>query len=71
MGRILGPWNGGASTVRSGDCRQATRILIYSYAKGAKPVLRIEIGIDGKCTPAVRFDGSLLTIAGDLGYLRA
>lgn len=49
----------------------AERILVYSYAKGAKPVLRIEIGIEGRCNPSVRFDGSLLTIADDLGHLRA
>jgi hypothetical protein len=48
-----------------------TRILVYGYSKGAKPVLRIEIGIEGKCKPSVRFDGSLLTIADDLGRLRA
>jgi len=48
-----------------------TRILIYSYAKGAKPVLRIEIEIEGTCNPSVRFDGALLTIADDLGHLRA
>jgi hypothetical protein len=51
--------------------KAATRILIYSYAKGAKPVLRIEIGIEGRCNPSVRFDGLLLTIADDLGHLRA
>jgi len=48
-----------------------TRILVYSYGKGAKPVPRIEMGIEGKCNPSVRFDGSLLTIADDLGHLRA
>jgi len=51
--------------------KAVTRILVYSYAKGAKPVLRIEIGIEGRCNPSVRFDGSLLTIANDLGHLRA
>ena len=51
--------------------KAATRILVYSYAKGAKPILRIEIGIEGKCSPVVRFDGSLLTVADDLGHLRA
>jgi len=45
--------------------------LVYSYAKGAKPALRIEIGIEGRCNPSIRFDGSLLTIADDLGHLRA
>jgi len=49
----------------------ATRILVYGYTKGAKPVLRIEIRIEGKCNPSVRFDGSLLTISDDLGHLRA
>jgi hypothetical protein len=49
----------------------ATRILIYGYAKGVKPVLRMEIGIEGRCNPRVRFDGLLLTIADDLGHLRA
>jgi hypothetical protein len=49
----------------------ATRILVYSYAEGVRPVLRIEIGIDGKCNPRVRFDGTWLTIADDLGHLRA
>jgi hypothetical protein len=51
--------------------KAATRILVYSYAKGAKPALRIEIGIEGRCNPSIRFDGSLLTIADDLGHLRA
>lgn len=51
--------------------KAATRVLIYSYAKGAKPVLRMEIGIEGRCNPRVRFDGLLLTIADDLGHLRA
>lgn len=51
--------------------KAATRILVYSYTKGAKPVLRIEIAIEGSCNPSVRFDGSLLTIADDLGHLRA
>jgi hypothetical protein len=49
----------------------AVRLLIYSYAKGVKPVLRMEIGIEGRCNPRVRFDGLLLTIADDLGHLRA
>lgn len=48
----------------------ATRILVYSY-KGVRPVLRIEIGIEGRCNPSVRFDGPWLTIADDLGHLRA
>lgn len=48
-----------------------TRILVYGYTKGAKRVLRIEIRIEGKCNPSVRFDGSLLTIIDDLGHLRA
>lgn len=48
-----------------------TRILVYSYAKGAKPALRIEVEIEGTCNPSVRFDGPLLTIADDLGHLRA
>jgi hypothetical protein len=51
--------------------KTATRILVYSYAEGVRPVLRIEIGIDGKCNPSVRFDGPWLTIADDLGHLRA
>ena len=51
--------------------KSATRILIYGYSKGAKPVLRIEMRIEGKCNPSVRFDGSLLTISDDLGHLRA
>jgi hypothetical protein len=52
--------------------KSATRILVvYGYTKGAKPVLRIEIRIEGKCNPSVRFDGSLLTISDDLGHLRA
>ena len=51
--------------------KAATRILVYSYAKSAKPVLRIEIGIEGRCNPTIRFDSSLLTIADDLGHLRA
>ena len=51
--------------------KSATRILVYGYTKGAKPVLRIEIRIEGKCNPNVRFDGSLLTISDDLGHLRA
>ena len=45
--------------------------MVYNYAKGTKPVFRIEIGIEGKCNPSARFDGSLLTIADDLGHLRA
>jgi hypothetical protein len=51
--------------------RASTRILLYRYAKGTKPALRIEIGIEGRCNPSVRFDGSLVTIADDLGHLRA
>jgi hypothetical protein len=51
--------------------KSGTRILVYGYTKGAKPVLRIEIRIEGKCNPSVRFDGSLLTISDDLGHLRA
>jgi hypothetical protein len=51
--------------------KAATRILVYSYGKGGKPVLRIEMGIEGKYNPSVRFDGPLLTIADDLGHLRA
>ena len=51
--------------------KAATRTLVYSYSKDAKPVLRIEIEIEGKCNPTVRFDGSFLTIADDLGHLRA
>ena len=51
--------------------KSATRILVYGYTKGAKPVLRIEIQIEGRCNPSVRFDGSLLTISDDLGHLRA
>ena len=51
--------------------KSATRILVYGYTKGAKPILRIEIRIEGKCNPSVRFDGSLLTISDDLGHLRA
>jgi hypothetical protein len=37
-------------------------------ARGAKPVLRIEIRIEGRSNPS---DGSLLTISNDLGHLRA
>ena len=48
-----------------------TRILVYSYAKGAKPALRIEIGIEGRCNPSIRFGDSVLTITDDLGRLRA
>jgi hypothetical protein len=51
--------------------KSATRILVYGYTKGAKPVLRIEIRIEGRCNPSVRFDGSLLTISDNLGHLRA
>ena len=51
--------------------KATTRILVYSYEKGSRPVLRIEVEIEGKCRPTVRFDGSLLTIADDLGHLRA
>ena len=51
--------------------KSAARILVYSYAKSAKPILRIEIRIEGTCNPSVRFDGPLLTIADDLGHLRA
>jgi hypothetical protein len=51
--------------------KSATRILVYGYTKGAKPVLRIEIRIEGRCNPSVRFDGSLLTMCDDLGHLRA
>ena len=45
--------------------------MVYSYSKGAKPILRLEIRIEGKCNPSVRFDGPLLTIADDFGHLRA
>jgi hypothetical protein len=48
--------------------KSATRILVYGHTKGAKPVLRIEIRIEGKCNPSVQFDGSLLTISDDLGH---
>src|SRR6267143_2562265 len=51
--------------------KSATRILVYSYSKGPKPILRLEIRIEGKCNPSVRFDGPLLTIADDFGHLRA
>ncbi len=51
--------------------KSATLIQAYGYTKGAKPVLRIEIRIEGRCNPSVRFDGSLLTISDDLGHLRA
>ena len=42
-----------------------------SCVKGAKPALRIEIEIGGRCNPSIRFDGSLLTSDEDLGPLRA
>lgn len=48
-----------------------TRVLVYSYSKSAKPVLRLEVEIQGKCSPSVRFDGQLLTISDELGHLRA
>jgi hypothetical protein len=48
-----------------------TRILIYSYGRGTRPVLRIEIAIEGRCSPRVRFDSSRLTIADELGRLHA
>jgi len=51
--------------------KRSTRILAYNYARGTKPDLRIDIGIEGRCNPCVRFDSSLLTIADDLGHFRA
>lgn len=51
--------------------KATTRIMVYRYTKGAKPILRIEIEIEGKCNPSVRFDGPLLTIADELGHLKA
>src|SRR6266404_1568628 len=51
--------------------KNLTRILVYSYARGTRPVLRIDIAIEGRCNPRVRFDSSRLTIADDLGHLHA
>jgi hypothetical protein len=48
--------------------KAATRVLVYSYAKEAKPVLRLEVAVEGKSNPSVRFDGQLLTIADELTY---
>jgi hypothetical protein len=45
-------------------------ILIYGYTNGANPVRRIEIRIEERCNPSVRFDRSLPTISDDLGHLR-
>jgi hypothetical protein len=49
----------------------ATRICVYSHPKISGLRLRIEITMEGQCRPCVRIDGSILTIADDLGRLRA
>lgn len=48
-----------------------TRVLVYSYAKTVKPILRLAIEMEGQCTPTVRIDGTLLTVSDELGRLHA
>ena len=63
-------WSAKLASRRYRDLDKVSFVAL-GVARGAKPVLRIEIRIEGRSNPSVRFDGSLLTVSDDLGHLRA